>query len=79
MVKFKPRVMNNWPPSKISVNDSICIFVAVQNLGHFTETFDVSVNYTFLFDPLIGTQKITLAPGETITLNFNWIPSASGR
>jgi parallel beta-helix repeat protein len=61
------------------VNDTICIYVTVQNLGHFTETFDISLNYTYLFDPLISTQTITIASGETVTLNFTWTPTANGR
>lgn len=61
------------------INETITISVTVQNSGHFTETFDVSVNYTLTFDPLIGTQTITLTPGETITLNFTWTPNATGR
>jgi parallel beta-helix repeat protein len=61
------------------LNDTICIYVTVQNLGHFTETFDISVNYTLSFDPLIGTQTVIIAPGEILTLNFTWTPTASGR
>jgi parallel beta-helix repeat protein len=85
-------LMNPWPSiHEISiinitfstatpkVNDTICIYVTIQNIGHFTETFDISLNYTLLFDPLIGTQTVIIAPGETVTLNFTWTPTASGR
>jgi parallel beta-helix repeat protein len=85
-------LMNPWPSiheisiinitfstSTPKVNDTICIYVTVQNLGHFTETFDISLNYTYLFDPLISTQTITIASGETVTLNFTWTPTANGR
>ena len=61
------------------VNETITIYVTVMNLGNFTETFDVLVNYTRLRDPLIGTQTVTLAPGEQIVINFTWIPTISGR
>jgi parallel beta-helix repeat protein len=62
-----------------SVNETIDIFVLLQNNGDFDETFDISANYTLLFDPLIGTQTITLERGESIMLNFTWTPTASGR
>jgi len=61
------------------LNETIFIYVPVQNQGDFTETFDVSVNYTLLLDPLIGTQTVTLEPGQSITLNFTWTPNATGR
>ncbi|MGB9854585.1 MAG: CARDB domain-containing protein [Candidatus Bathyarchaeales archaeon] len=60
-------------------NETISIYVTIENHGNITETFDVSVNYTLLVDPLIGTQTITLEPGESVTLNFTWTPTASGR
>jgi len=62
-----------------ATNETISINVTVENRGDTTETFDVSVNYTRIIDPLIGTQTITLAPGESITLNFTWTPTTSGR
>jgi parallel beta-helix repeat protein len=65
-------------PSPIT-NETITIYVTVENRGNYTETFSVSLNYTLLIDASIGTQTITLAPGEPITLNFTWTPTASGR
>jgi hypothetical protein len=62
-----------------SINETIFIYVTVINKGGFNETFDVSVNYTRIIDPLIGTQNVTLAPTESITLNFTWTPTANGR
>jgi hypothetical protein len=62
-----------------AINETIQIYVTIENRGTLTETFDVSVNYTLLLDPLIGTQTITLAPGGSITLNFTWTPNATGR
>jgi len=32
-----------------------------------------------LHDPIIGTKTITLAPKETITINFTWRPNTVGR
>lgn len=32
-----------------------------------------------VLDPFIGTQTVTVQPGETTTLNFSWTPNASGR
>jgi hypothetical protein len=57
-------------------NETIFIYVTVQNKGDFNETFDISVNYTRMLDPLIGTQTITLAPWESIMLKFTWTPTA---
>ena len=62
-----------------TANDTICIYITIENYGHFTETFDVSVNYTRLYDPLIGTQTIILAPGEIAVINFTWAPTVAGR
>ena len=62
-----------------AINETIQIFVTIENRGTLTETFDVSANYTLLLDPLIGVQTITLAPGQSITLNFTWTPNATGR
>ncbi|MEM3458409.1 MAG: NosD domain-containing protein [Candidatus Bathyarchaeia archaeon] len=62
-----------------SVNETIFVYVTVENRGNFTETFDVSLNYTLLFDPLIGTKTVTLEPGGLVTLNFTWTPNATGR
>lgn len=62
-----------------AVNETIYIYATVENRGNFTETFDVSLNYTLLIDPLIGTQTITLEPGAKIILNFTWTPTGGGR
>lgn len=62
-----------------AINETIQIYVTIENRGTLTETFDVSVNYTLLLDPLIGVQTITLNPGQSIILNFTWTPNATGR
>jgi hypothetical protein len=62
-----------------AVNETIQIYVTIKNQGNYTETFDVSVNYTRIFDPLMGIQTVILGPGESITLNFTWTPTTSGR
>lgn len=62
-----------------TINETITISVTVTNLGNYTKTFDVSVNYTRLRDPTLGTQTITLAPDESATLNFTWTPNITGR
>lgn len=61
------------------VNQTVIIMIYIKNNGNTTETFSVSVNYTRLLDPLIGTQTVILAPGESIVMNFTWVPSMSGR
>jgi len=55
------------------------VSVTVKNQGTCAETFNVSVYYTHLTDPLIGTQTITLEPNTNITLTFTWSPPSSGR
>jgi hypothetical protein len=62
-----------------TINETIQIYVTIENQGSYNETLQVSVNYTRLIDPLIGTQDITLAPSESIQLNFTWTPDATGR
>ena len=59
--------------SKSSIN------VTVENQGTHTETFNVSVYYTHLIDPLIGTQTVTLKHGANTTLTFAWSPPTYGR
>ena len=63
----------------IIIKENLTIYVTCINLGDYTETFDVLVNYTRLHDPLIGIQTVTLAPGESVTLNFTWTTSISGQ
>jgi predicted nucleic acid-binding protein len=69
----------SYTPKNPVVNKTATISVTVENLGNLTETCDVSVNYTLLIDPLIGTQTVTLVPGQSVTLNFTWTPNATGR
>jgi len=58
---------------------SVFINVTVENQGAYKETFDVSVYYTRLVDPLIGTQHVThLRPRESRTLTFEWTPNGAG-
>jgi len=68
----------SFSKEKPTTNETVHIYVTVQNKGNFTETFNVSVNYTLFVDPLIETQTITLEHGATITLNFTWTPTAAG-
>lgn len=63
----------NLVASESSVN------VTVENQGAHTETFDVSVYYTHLTDPLIGTRTITLETGANTILTFSWTPPTCGR
>jgi hypothetical protein len=66
------------PPNPIS-GDIIYIHVNVTNMGKLIATFNVSVEYTLLhIDPLIGTQEVTLLPGESTILNFTWTPTIPG-
>jgi len=60
------------------VNETISIYVTVQNKGVLNETFDVNVTYTRTLDPLIGAQTVALGAGESVTLNFTWTPTVSG-
>lgn len=59
-------------------NETILIYVTVQNKGNINETFNVNLNYTRFNDPLIGTQLTTLTPGQSVTINFTWTPVRYG-
>jgi len=61
------------------VNETITISVTVTNLGQATATFNLILNYTRLFDPIIGNYTITLKPNQTLTINYTWTPTTSGR
>jgi hypothetical protein len=63
----------------LEVNESVIIQVTVFNNGSFIETFDLSLCYTRLKDPIIGVQTITLVPYESTILNFTWIPNITGK
>ena len=52
--------------------------VTVENQGTETETFNVSVSYIRIKDPLIGTKTVTLNPNSTIILSFSWTPTVTG-
>lgn len=52
--------------------------VTVKNQGTCAERFDVSTYYTHLTEPLIGTQTVTLNPGASAALTFNWTPPTYG-
>ena len=69
----------SFSKQKPSINETITISVTLQNTGDFNETFDIYLNYTLTYDPLIGNQTVTLTSGETLTLNFTWTPNATGR
>jgi parallel beta-helix repeat protein len=83
-------LMNPWPSHDIAVtsltvsesfprvNETVSIYVTVQNRGYFNETFTLTVNYTGPEEGRIGNQTLTLAPKEQTTLNFTWTPTALG-
>jgi ABC-type transport system substrate-binding protein len=57
----------------------VSINVTVANQGIYAETFNVSVYYTRIGDPLIDTQNLTLPAGANATLTFKWLPPIRGR
>jgi hypothetical protein len=61
------------------LGETIIISVTVVNKGNISKTFDVILDYIMLSDPLVGVQTITLANNGSVTLNFTWTPTASGR
>lgn len=63
---------------EFEVNKIITINVNITNKGKLIATFDVGVNYSYIIDPAIGTQPLTLLPGESIKLCFLWTPIATG-
>jgi len=66
-------------PDKVQPGQIVYINVTIENQGNYTETFTVSVYYTRLMDPLIGSQNVTLAAGVNTTLTFEWTPNMTGR
>jgi len=66
-------------PSPLVADQPIYINVTVENQRNFTEIIIVSTYYTRLFDPLIGTQNVTIGPGANATLTFEWTPDLAGR
>lgn len=60
------------------INETVIIYVTLQNKGDFNETFTLYLNYTLMIDPPIGNQVVTLLPRETLIVNFTWAPNATG-
>ena len=60
------------------INESINVYVNVENLGETTETFNLTVKCAEPFEYIIGMQNLTLATSEAITLNFTWTPTIAG-
>lgn len=60
-------------------DQQVFINVTVENQGIYSETVNVSLYYTRLYDRLIGTQNVTLATGANTTLTFEWTPNMTGR
>jgi len=56
-------------PTSVEQGDPVDIDVTVENLGDFTETFNVTCCYD---GNEIGTQRVTLSPGVLTTLTFTW-------
>lgn len=54
------------------------INVTVVNKGDFNETFDVSVYYSLLSDPLLEIKAVSLPPKTKTVLTFIWRPTQSG-
>jgi hypothetical protein len=77
-------ITNMWfsePPHYVGEPLGIC--VEVKNQGGYNITFSVNINYTtkimsFPAEGLIGTQNITLIPGESRTILFIWTPQLPG-
>ena len=61
------------------VGEAIQVYVTVENLGCLAATFNVTANYTRIFDPTLGVVAVTLNSLDSITLNFTWIPESFGR
>lgn len=61
-----------------SVNDTVSIYVTLQNKGGNTEKFSASVNCTLINETIVGTQNMTLESEQIVTLNFTWTPTAEG-
>jgi hypothetical protein len=61
------------------INETIVIYVTVENEGEAREFLVLSLNYTLSTEQLIGVQTVRLEPGAKITLNFTWTPNSSGR
>ena len=55
-------------PAKFESGDSVKINVTVANTGDFNENLSVSLSY----NPLIGTQAVSLGPGISKTITYTW-------
>jgi len=60
-------------------NETIDVYVTLENRGNTTETFTLFLNYTRLIDPVLREKLLTLNPGEITILNLTWTPNLAGR
>jgi hypothetical protein len=58
-------------PDTVCVDSTVNLCVTVQNFGNVTDTFDVIST----IDGFADTQIVDLAPGDTTTICFNWVPT----
>lgn len=61
------------------IDETLTVSITITNLGTTTVTFNLSLNYTRLLDPVIGNQTITLEPNQTLIVNYTWTPTQTGR
>jgi subtilase family serine protease len=59
-------------PDTVCINSTVNLCVTVENFGDATETFDV----ISIVNGTADTQQVSnLAPGDTATICFNWVPT----
>jgi len=68
-----------FPFPQVRLNEEATISVELFNHDNVEYTFDVTTEYAFQKDPLIGTETITVMPQEWKTISFRWTPNAIGR
>jgi len=61
-------VVEPWEPS-VEKGSSVNVNVTVQNQGHFTETFDVTL---YANATVIASRTLTLESGASTTITFTW-------
>ncbi len=60
------------------VNETINIYINIENLGETIETFNLTVKCAGPAEYIIGIQNVTLASNEATLLNFTWTPLTAG-
>jgi hypothetical protein len=61
------------------IGQTVTTEVTAYNKGNFTESFDIILRLLNLNGTEISHQRVSLSSGESVVVNFTWVPNSVGR